>query len=330
MQLNMKIKINKQDFLQDWYTSELINIDELLLEIKKKKIELGKRKNTYISEVIELYYEEKHKKNLLEVLSLKYNIPICPITGSFVAFRHGGQISFFQFSKNVNRQKRNAYVAKNNENAKKHIEKMKVERKGSGNPAFGSTPWNKGLTIETSEVIRLNTEKKQVTISNYSQETKDAIKKKQSESAKIRLVHGHTGKPHSEETKELLRQITISRIKNNKFPQTNSTIHIKFRELLIKLNVKFEEEVKIGKFSFDFKVGNVLIEVQGDYWHCNPFLEKYREPKTKGQRVNYLRDFVKDRFINEDTNYQLEKVWENDINNNIEKVELCLKKLLNV
>ena len=57
-------------------------------------------------------------------------------------------------------------------------------------------------------------------------------RKKQSESAKKRSVHGHSGIKHSEESKQKMREKTINRLKNGDFPQTNSLPHRIVRSML--------------------------------------------------------------------------------------------------
>ena len=67
---------------------------------------------------------------------------------------------------------------------------------------------------------------------------------------------------------------------------------------------------------------NILIEVDGDFWHTNPL--KYPDgPKNKCQIKNKLRDKVKTQWA-ADNGYKLLRFWENDINNNIKQVKQTL------
>ena len=52
-----------------------------------------------------------------------------------------------------------------------------------------------------------------------------------------------------------------------------------FAEKLTSANIEFEREFVIGKFSYDFKVGNILIEVNPTATHNSTWAPKHREPK---------------------------------------------------
>lgn len=61
---------------------------------------------------------------------------------------------------------------------------------------------------------------------------------------------------------------------------------------------------------YDFRVGQTLIEVQGDYWHCNPRV--YATPITDVQVRNQKRDKIKKTAaLNRD--FSLIYVWESDL-----------------
>lgn len=315
-----KLKL-KLDFSVDCLSGELIP----LKKYKEKIRETTNRKNgIYISEMADLYYKEVYGKNILEMLSLNYEIPVCPITNEFVSYTLNGSINFGKFSANCTPSQITQYSLKNNEEYKKKIEKFKVDRIGDGNPMFGKSAWNKGLKKEDDERV-LNISKNRTGIA-FSDKTKN----KQSESAKKRKIHGHTGFKHSEESKQIMREKTIARFKKGKFPQTNSLLHRIVKEMMESIFGKcgvdfFEEQEKYG-FVFDFFVSNFLIEVQGDYFHCNPET-RHAIPKNKMQENNITRDVRKKNAVEENGEYILVELWENDIINNKEKVLLCLKNL---
>lgn len=206
-----------------------------------------------------------------------------------------------------------------NNGVKKWSERARTERKGSNNPMFGKASWNKGLTRETSEVLKKIGDNRKGSIT--SKETK----KKQSESAKKRTVHGHTGKPHSQETKDFLRDNTLKLIKAGVFKQTKSKPHIKMSELLSSLEVKYEEEKRVSHFSFDFYLPDhdIYIEVDGDYFHSNPKIYP-NGPKTKTQKINSVNDSKKNTLM---SNKKLFRFWESDILNEPERILCKLKEL---
>jgi hypothetical protein len=218
----------------------------------------------------------------------------------------------------------NKHVCENNDNYKAHIERMKVDRKGFGNPMYGATPWNIGLTKDTDERI------KKISDNMIGNVFTEDILKKMSDSAKKREVHGHTGFKHSEESKQIMREKTIARFKLGNFPQTNSLPHIKTREILEEIigeiDKDFEEEFEYGGYVFDFKVGKNLIEVQGDYFHCNP-KTRHAIPKNKMQENNVERDKRKKSLVLKEQEYSLIELWEYDIINNIETIKECIQNL---
>jgi very-short-patch-repair endonuclease len=198
----------------------------------------------------------------------------------------------------------------------------KITRRGSGNPMYGKEPWNRGLTKDISDSLQQTSKKLK------GRKLSDEFKKKLSESAKRRTVHGHTGHKHSKETIEFLRQNTIRLIKEGKFKQTKSRPHIAFAEILKQLNISYEEEKQLEYWSFDFYLPdyNIYIEVDGDYFHSNPKIYP-NGPKTKTQKINYARDISKNKYCQ--TNHiQLLRFWESDILSAKEDVICKLKELL--
>jgi very-short-patch-repair endonuclease len=73
---------------------------------------------------------------------------------------------------------------------------------------------------------------------------------------------------------------------------------------------------------------NFLIEVDGDYWHCNPNT-KYSTPIYAAQKKNLIQDEIKNNWCL-DNKYKLLRFWESDINNNTEKIIKFLKEELGI
>lgn len=199
-----KLKI---DFRRDVVSGEDIPVSELRAELKQKK-----NKNYYLSEIADYYYQKKYDKNILEVLKGYYEIPRCPVTGNLVSYKLAGSILFGKYSSDCDVSDMTKYIAENNENYKAHVERMKVERKGDGNPMYGVTAWNDGLTKKTDDRI------KKISENRKGIEFSDETLTRMSESAKVRKIHGHTGYKHSEETKRILREKTIARFKKRQVP----------------------------------------------------------------------------------------------------------------
>lgn len=197
-------------------------------------------------------------------------------------------------------------------------EKAKNTRKGAGNPMYQQTPWNQGLTKDTSPSVM------QTSVKLLGIKPSDETRKKQSESAKKRLIHGHTGKRHSEETKQRLREITLNNIKKGVFKQLKSKPHKMMTDILTKADIKFKEEVTESYWSFDFKIENAIyIEVDGDYFHSNPKFYP-NGPVSKTQKVNWARDINKNKYC-KTQKIELLRFWENDI---LTRPEWVLEQIL--
>ena len=203
---------------------------------------------------------------------------------------------------------------------KKWSEEAEATRCGENNPMFGKKPWNLGLDV-THPTIKIISEK----MSN--REIGIDTKNKMSISAKARTIHGHTGCKHSEETKAILRTKTIQNIKDGKFKQTKTKPHIAMQSILDDLKIVYNEEYRIDCWLFDFYLVdlNILIEVDGDYFHSNPKIYP-NGPMTKTQKINHYRDLKKNSFVKQN-DLTLYRYWESDILNNGDNIKCILKKL---
>lgn len=99
-------------------------------------------------------------------------------------------------------------------------------------------------------------------------------------------------------------------------------------DFLDKLGVVYERqfEAKDIKRFYDFKIGNILIEVDGDYWHGKDLVY---EDKNRMQKHSEWVDEVKNEWA-VSHGYLLYRVWESDINNDGAKVMAELKKILSI
>jgi G:T-mismatch repair DNA endonuclease (very short patch repair protein) len=85
------------------------------------------------------------------------------------------------------------------------------------------------------------------------------------------------------------------------------------REWLDSNHISNQYGYRLENSSYDFRVGNVLIEVHGDYWHGNP--EIYGQGKralNETQIFKINRDTEKERLANEH-NFSLIVIWESEI-----------------
>lgn len=82
-----------------------------------------------------------------------------------------------------------------------------------------------------------------------------------------------------------------------------------------------ETQFQMGNFLYDAHVknSNILIEVNGDYWYCNP--KVYTSgPINEMQKSHLRRDFAKKNHAKQQ-GYYLITVWEKDIKETPEKIK---------
>jgi G:T-mismatch repair DNA endonuclease (very short patch repair protein) len=83
-------------------------------------------------------------------------------------------------------------------------------------------------------------------------------------------------------------------------------------DFLVSKNIEFKKQKAIRFINVDFFVPskNLVIQVNGDYWHCNPKL--YPTPKNNIQKKNIEKDKIATKIIM-DAGLNLLEIWESDI-----------------
>jgi very-short-patch-repair endonuclease len=123
------------------------------------------------------------------------------------------------------------------------------------------------------------------------------------------------------------RRVTWLKTKLSKKP---SGIETKFESILrlINLNFEYQYEYKHRLFDFYLEKYNTLIEVDGDFYHCNPN-SKHREVIYETQKLTKQNDKYKDKLcVNNDIT--LIRYWEKDINERPEWVISDLRNRLSL
>lgn len=79
-----------------------------------------------------------------------------------------------------------------------------------------------------------------------------------------------------------------------------------------------EIEFQLDKYSFDFKYKNILIEINGDYWHCNPKIYKpFDINKVTGKKACDIWKKDKEKINKaKSLGYIVYTIWEQDYRNN--------------
>lgn len=134
------------------------------------------------------------------------------------------------------------------------------------------------------------------------------------------------GKNWEEKWKEHIKNISV-RFNGIHFNGLNEKCY----ELLSEFDIVFETEFPLQRpekykkiiggelFFYDFKINNLLIELNGTYWHCDP--RKYKETdivKFPNNEMKCVKDvWFKDRCKKRtaiDNGYFFEVIWEDDFN----------------
>lgn len=175
--------------------------------------------------------------------------------------------------------------------------------------------WNKGITKEDDE--RLNYGDKISSNLERSKKISKALKgRKMPKDVMDRLDKGMRDYWSKKENREKQSHKRVSYIKENGFIPI-SKVEKYFGEILLECGFNFYEQfyVREIKALYDFKVKGkkILIEVDGDFWHCNPNT-KFKKPTTEHQRSNLIKDKIKNEWC-KNNNYILLRFWESDINN---------------
>ena len=191
--------------------------------------------------------------------------------------------------------------------------------------------WNKGLTVEDKRVKdnvnkALSNPERGKNISkglkgkSKSKEHKDNLSK----TAKIRWLD------INERDKQSVR--LIKRLIKNNYRNGKSELESTFEKILTDLGLVENEDYiyqyQVSSAIFDFYLHNknVLIEVDGNFHHCNPD-SIHKIPKYPIQLKTVGNDIRKNR-IAEEKGFKLLRFWESDINNNPEEVIKTLKNEL--
>lgn len=135
-----------------------------------------------------------------------------------------------------------------------------------------------------------------------------------------------------ENSKNMWRNTMINTLSNNKISITNSKPQQIIDDLLEKNNILYKREYNIKYYCIDNYLleHNLMIEVMGDYWHCNPI--KYNRDSDdiyKIQKENIRRDNAKRTYVKKYYDIEILYLWENDILYNINMCEKLIYEYIN-
>ena len=121
----------------------------------------------------------------------------------------------------------------------------------------------------------------------------------------------------------------MSRRKNGKKVSKVNTIETKVATILESMNVPFEQQVAIDRYTVDFLVDKkYIVECYGDFWHCNPhqYTSSYfnRGKKKTAEEIWERDNQRKEQF--QKMGYKFLCLWKSDIRNNPKIVRSKIKK----
>lgn len=171
----------------------------------------------------------------------------------------------------------------------------------------------------SGEIVQWN-KGKQYTTDQYNA----ILKGIQSEERREKISKALTGKPKSEAHREILKA-TLTRNRKEILKGNPSKLEFSFADILTGLGIEFVHQFHVEGFDYDFYIPekNLLIEIDGDYWHGNP--NKFSDLNSI-QRKNQGLDKLKTKHA-ANNNYQLLRFWEQDI---MERRFDCIVKLMEI
>jgi len=209
---------------------------------------------------------------------------------------------------------------------KTHSEELKnrlsTERRisnlGKNNPFYGRTH-----SEETKKILSDKNKENQKGILNPFYGKKHTVE------SRLRMSESQKNyyKNHPE-AREAQRIRILKRIGQNKYCITKIEKIIRSKLELLGVNFKYNF-ILDGRFQYDFLIyPNIILEVQGDYWHGNPKIYgKNKRPLNERQLFKIKRDKLKKKYSVE-KGYKIFYIWESDINKGIfEEMDLCLQNL---
>lgn len=144
-----------------------------------------------------------------------------------------------------------------------------------------------------------------------------------------KISESHKGKPKSPEHREQMKkQLAINRRERLTSGKMSKPERL-MEDILKSHGIDYVYQHEVSGFFYDFYIPskNILIEVDGDFWHCKPGT-KYETPITEEQTKNVVND-KKKTAIAYSNSYTLLRFWESDIQDNrLQVVKTLIENLL--
>lgn len=116
---------------------------------------------------------------------------------------------------------------------------------------------------------------------------------------------------------------------SKKITTKKNIIEDKIEHILQSMNVPYQPQASIDKYTVDFLVNKkYIVECYGDYWHCNPqqYTSSYfNKGKKKTAEEIWERDAQRKEHF-EKMGYKFLCLWETEINDNPKIVRSKIRK----
>lgn len=191
--------------------------------------------------------------------------------------------------------------------SEEHKKKLSELRKGR-------VPWNKGKKMDKPSWMKGKTHTKEANEKNRLAHLGKTAWNKGKPTGLIPWNKGLKGKLiHSEEAKLKIRERRARQV----FPIKDSKPEIKIQNFLKKLNIDFISHKYITEIKHRYQCDlfipsmNLIIEIDGDYWHGN-----IKNPKFKTLNEHQIKAIEKDKIRTKELRekgFKVLRLWESDI-----------------
>jgi very-short-patch-repair endonuclease len=174
------------------------------------------------------------------------------------------------------------------------------------------TQWNKGVS-KTDAQMKACVEAAQ----NPERRKKisEGLKGKKKSPEHIVKIKADRQKYWSNEENRNAQRIRRCNYMNSYLIKNETNLEKEFQTILNGLGISYIFQYTVNGYNYDFYIPNknILIEVDGDWWHCNSVLNI--QPVYESQKHTVAHDLIKNK-IALDNGYQLLRFWEHDIKTN--------------
>jgi len=135
------------------------------------------------------------------------------------------------------------------------------------------------------------------------------------------------GKAWSKEMRLKMAKISTRRIVNKEYSFTETKPQLIINNILNEMSIKYTNEYDCKYYAMDnyLTESNLMIEVQGNFFHCNPTMnyKNSREVKIKA------KDKSKHTYVKKYYEVEILYLWEYDIINNIDLCKMLIQEYIN-